>query len=78
MHTDNYNSTARRPAARFNQIYLKLRERDRAGQRGGSGERGAREIKERALQKQFQLFFFFFFLCLIFCKMLNNCTGILC
>lgn len=29
MHTDNYNTTACLPAARFNQIYLKLRERDK-------------------------------------------------
>lgn len=28
MHTDNYNTTACLPAARFNQIYLKLREGD--------------------------------------------------
>lgn len=29
MHTDNYNTTACLAAAHFNQIYLKLRERDK-------------------------------------------------
>lgn len=33
MHTDNYNTTACLHAARFNQIYLKLRERDQARER---------------------------------------------
>lgn len=32
MHTDNYNTTACLPAARFNQIYLKLRESDKGGE----------------------------------------------
>lgn len=38
MHTDNYNTTACLPAARFNQIYLELRKRDKG--RDGNGEKG--------------------------------------
>lgn len=41
MHTDNYKTTACLPAARFNQIYLELRERDKRREtkmkKGGDG-----------------------------------------
>lgn len=57
MHTDDYNSTARRPAARFNQIYLKLREPSGAERR--KLREGSEENQRASSSETISTFFFF-------------------
>lgn len=75
MHTDNYNTTACLPAACFNQIYLKLREREQG--REAEMKKGRDGPREKSKANSSEIISTFF-PCLIFCKMLNNYTGILC